>query len=638
MLLAIREKIMGFLGWVILGLIFVTFAFFGLESYLQSSNQTYAARVNDVEISLGQLDKAYSNLNAQMRQRLGKNYDPDAIDESKVRSAALQQLVDGELLSQTTEAAGFSASEAAIAAYINDIDVFKEDGAFSKEKYNRVLGFQGMSPGYFEWEISRELRGNQLQSGITRTAIATSRDLSRAYSLESQQRRFDTIVIPAASVAADVTVSDDEITAHYEANAGRYRTNEQASVQYIELNAATLDLPAGFTDEQLQAEYDANAEKYVNPEQRHARHILIAAPQEKDAIVEAAIKADEIYERLQNGGDFAAVAGEVSDDPATAASGGDLGFFSRGLMTDKFDDAVFAMQVGEISEPVQTDFGFHIIELLEVRPEEASPLADVRDELVASLQKADRENRYYELYDQLANLSYEQPDNLQAAADATGLQLQQSELLTRDGGPGIGENPAVVAAVFSDDVLVNGNNSELIEIGEDHVVVLRILEHVESQAIPLEVVRDNVIADVRQAKIRNLLEQRAAEYMDALRSGELDFDKVAGMAGSEVTVNPLLARNAVSPERVVLDKAFSIRAPRDGGTEYTGLFDAAGDYVLLALHEVRDGVLETLPEAQRRIIGRGLSQIIGMGEMQLVRDMIKADADVVIPAADEDGI
>ena len=256
MLLAIRERIMGFLGWVILGLIFIAFAFWGLDSYLQSSAATFAARVNDVEISQRQLDRAYQALATRLRENLGNDLARAGLDEEILRKRALQSLISDELLLQAADASGFDVDDGLVAAEINSIDAFRKDGRFSKELYERVLGYEGMSPGYFEWSLKRELIASQLKTGIALTAAATESDFSRIYRLEGQQRRFDHLLLPASLVADRVTISDADIEAYYNDNKPQFMTAEQVRLQYLELNAAELALESTVDEAQIEALYE----------------------------------------------------------------------------------------------------------------------------------------------------------------------------------------------------------------------------------------------------------------------------------------------------------------------------------------------------------------------------------------------
>jgi peptidyl-prolyl cis-trans isomerase D len=636
MLLAIRERIMGFLGWVILGLIFIAFAFWGLDSYLQSSAVSYAARVNDAEISLRQHDNAYQTLVQRVRESVGKDYEKAGYDEDTLRKQALQRLITDELLVQAADSAGFSVGDAMIAAQINSIEAFRQDGKFSKELYQRVLGYQGMSPGLFEWTLKRELIANQLKNGIALTAAATDQNFSRLYRLDGQQRRFDYLRLPADLVSDQVSISEADLEEYYAKHTAEFMSREQARIQYVELDAAEIRLDSTVDEAQIEALYAEQTERFVVPEERRARHILVSTPDSGEEAVNAARdKVQQVVERLDAGEDFAALAAELSDDPGSAAAGGDLGFFGPGVMTPTFEQTVFAMNVGERSKPVKTDFGFHVIELLEIKQEQRTPLAEVRDELVRELQSEERADVFYEQSDMLANIAFEQPDTLEGVAEALELEINESDWIGRDGGPGIGGDDAIVEAVFGVDVLQNGNNSTPIEIGENHVVVLRILEHQEARPRPLDEVSELVSEAVRTRELRTLLEEQGKGYLARLQQGEITLAAIAGDHALTTESHPLLKRNAPGADRAILQQAFSMVPPQDDKPVYSGLLLPQGDYALLALYEVRDGAVSDLEDKQHTLARRGLSRILGASDVQMILDGLENQASIDIPEKDD---
>jgi peptidyl-prolyl cis-trans isomerase D len=632
MLLAIRERIMGVVGWIVLGLLFVTFLFFGLNSYLTSSAENYAARVNDAEISPAEHQRAYEQLVARMRQMLGEAYDPEQFDESLLKSNALTKLINEELILQTADDEGFAASDRLVAAQISAVEEFKKDGVFSKERYAQMLRYQGMSPGQFEWRLQREVISNQLKAGIILTASSTEDDLRRAYALQGQLRRFNYLVLPAASVEDSLEITDSDIEQYYPDHPDECMTEEQVRVAYLELNATELDVDRVVTEEEIAARYDEQSDDFVTPEQRRARHMLITATGDTAEDIEAArAKAEQVIERLEQGEEFAAVAAETSDDTASVSAGGDLGFFGRDIMVPEFEAAAFSMDKGERSQPIQSSFGFHVIELLEIEAEVATPLEEVRDELVASLLEADRNDLFYEQSETLSNIAFEQPNSLQGIVDALGLEIQESDWVTRAGGNGIAENSGVVEAAFSDDVLKNGYNSQAVEISEDHIVVVRLLEHQEAALQALEDVREQVHAALRVVKIRAMLEEKGQRLLAELRSGAIDLASLAENEDLEPGTTNLLLRNSEIPSRALVSKAFALPGKASDSPVYEGMHLPEGDYALLELQEVQDGKYDELPEAGRKQVWRSLNEIQGTNEMLMVISELKAQADIQMP-------
>jgi len=631
MLLAIRERVMGIVGWVLLGLLAIAFSFFGLNWYFQADSRTYAVTVNDVDVSLGEHQRTYQLLRSRMQSLMGEAYDPARIDEAALKKNALEQLIREQLLLQEAEAEGFLVSKQLVAAQIDSVDAFKDEGVFSKQKYETALRLQGMSPGEFEWRLSRELTTKQITNGIVQTAQATPAMLDAVYRLQGQQRHFRYLKLPLARYQDQVQPSDEEVQQYYEAHGTEFMTPERIRVQYLELKADELEVIGDVDEADLQALYQEQSERYVTEEERRARHILIqVAGDADDETIEAArARAATALERLASGESFEALAAELSDDPGSAANGGDLGFFGKGMMVPEFESVAFGLEKGERSEIVRSAFGFHIIEVTDIKPEVVKPFAEVRDELVEELLAGQRSDRLYDLSEQLSNLAFEQPDTLEGAAQALDMEIKTSEWLTREGGTGIGEHADVIAAAFTEDVLNNGNNSEPVEVADDHLLVLRVLDHERAAAVPLDSIRDEVRAKVHDEKARTLARTRGEDLLASLKSGT-PLDEIAAAESLELQDSGLIDRRAVQPERTLVQEAFLMEPPGGGQASVTGLALGSGDYVLLALEEIRDGDLSALTDAEREQASRELSRIQGVAEMAALLDDLRSKAKIVI--------
>ena len=635
MLLAIRERIMGVVGWIILSLLVVAFAFFGLNSYLQTDVVNYAAVVNGEEISVAQQQRAFDALRTRLQEQLGQAYDPALIDENLLKENSLQQLINQMLLVQAADAEGLAASSEQVAININSVDAFKVDGVFSKERYEQILGYQGIRPAEFEQSLKRDIISSQLTQGIGATAAAPEQILSQAYILEGQQRRFKYLLLPLQTFIASATVSDEEIGNYYESHSDAFMTPERVRAQYLELNAATIKSATEVDEQAIQALYDEQADKYVVPEERHARHILIqlSADADEDAKAAALEKANSIVSRLDDGEDFAVLAKELSDDPGSASSGGDLGFFSRGLMTPEFETAVFELQAGELSKPVKSAFGFHIIELVEIKPEVATPLAEVRDELVNQLLSAERGDLFYEESETLSNLAFEQPDSLQGAADELDLEIKTTDWVSADAGSGIAEHKNIREALFSEDVLDNGNNSAPVEIGADHIVVLHLLDRKEATLQPLDAVKEQIGILLKDEKARTLAETKGQLILGDLQGGAtVTMDSVAATESLEVQETPLINRNASDPAAAIIATAFAAEEPTTDQPVYEGALSASGDYIIIALEEVVAGDFSALPPVAREQLWGNLNKVHGAAEMAAVLNILKAQASIDIPS------
>ena len=632
MLLAIRERVMGLVGWVLLGILGIAFSFFGLNWYFQGDSRIFAATVNDVDIPLGEQQRAYQLLRARVQERLGDAYDPALINEAALKKSALDQLIREQLLLQEAEAAGFAVSPQLVAARIGAVQGFQEDGQFSKERYERALRLQGMNPSEFEWRLSREMLTQQIINGIAGTATPTTATADRAYELQKQQRRFSHLTLPIDRFTAKVEISDGDISAWYDGHLDGFMTPERVRVQYLELRAENIEVPGEIDEETLLQLYDEQPDRFITPEERQARHILVSLPGDADdeTIAAARAEAGAILQRLDEGEDFAELAKAESDDPGSAGNGGDLGFFGRGLMTPEFEQAVFELEKGGRSDIVRSPFGFHIIELTDIRAEVAQPFEEVRAELVAEYLAEQRSELFFDRSELLANLVFEQPDTLQAAADALDLEVQTSDWLTRAGGTGIGEHPQVAAMAFQADILEGGANSEPVEIAAEHLVVIRNLEHEPATPRPLDEVRDEVRQQLLDSRARELARGHGDTLLARLRDGTPLADIATGEE-LELADSGLIDRQSQTAERRLIQEAFLLPAPATDSISATGITLASGDYVLLQLHEVQPGDTAGLSDADRGRLRQGIGRIQGLSETAALVEELRGRAIITIP-------
>jgi peptidyl-prolyl cis-trans isomerase D len=637
MLQAIRDKAMGVLGWIVIGLIIITFALFGLGSYLQDKSQVFVAKVNDVEISPRELQLAYQQQRARMEQMLGDAYNPALIDDQMLKRTALNGLIQRQLLLQAAEEDGMLVSDQLLAARINAVPAFQQDGSFSEEKYQLLIRQQGRLPAEFEYETRRMLQTEQLVNGLSQTAFVTRDELDRAYRLQDQRRDFSYLIISSESFKAKVEISDEQIKQYYEQHSEKFITPERVRLAYLRLTAEALSENIQVDDEELVAYYEEKKESLLTQEQRQASHILIqlAAGADEETVNRVKAEAEDLLKQIRNGSDFAELARQHSDDPGSAAQGGDLGFFARGAMVPEFDKTVFSMEVGDVSEPVHTQFGFHIIKLTEVRGSEIPALDKVREELIAELKQRGVSDLYYEQFEQLSDVSYENPDSLDAAADALGLEVQTSDWLTASGGPGIGEHPKVVVIAFSEDVLEAGNNSEPIEVGDNDAIVVHVEQRQAAQATPLDTVREQIVEELRQQQAVEQAQTRGEELMQQLKQGALmedldDTDYITSHKAEGVTRATAADHNAE-----VVRAVFKLGRPQEGASIDKGFKLNNGDYTVVLLTGVSDADPASMQEAARSQLERGLENMRRSVMVSSMTADLRARANIVIPEESE---
>lgn len=627
MLLAIRERVMGIVGWVLLGLLAIAFSFFGLNSYLTDNSSLYAASVDDVEITQQQHQRAYRRLKNRMEKMLGENYNPALINEEYLKRTSLESLIVSQLLMAESDNQKFATSDRLIAETLNGVDAFKEDGLFSREKYERTLRLQGVTAQEFEWQVVGEDRINQFRKGIVNTSTSTRDALDRTFRLTGQLRNFDYVVIPTANYESEVTVSQDEIEEYYKANQQQFLTGEQLNLRYIELVSSDLSSDTPLSDDELLVLYEERIELYTVPEERKARHILIGlSPDATDAeAAKAKAKAENLQIQLVEGASFEALAREHSDDPVSAGNGGDLGYFGKGVMVPEFEDVAFQIVKGETSKIVKSAFGYHIIRVDDIKGGEVTPFDEVKEELIASVIDEELDDLFYERSDLLANLVYENIDSLEPAADELGLEIKDTGWIKRSGGEGIGQYRQIVDAAFSGELLLDGHNSEVIEVEDGHVVVVRVNEHRAAEVQALEEVKDRVEVSIKRQKLVMMAADTGQAMLKELRTG-VDFHELAEKSGFSATNSGLVTRGDPGTSRELLRVAFQLAYPEKEHPVPMVFALESGDYAVLSLLDVKEGDPDGISDEARKKLLAELSQNQGMNEMAAVIDYLKSSA------------
>ncbi|MDJ0863296.1 MAG: SurA N-terminal domain-containing protein [Gammaproteobacteria bacterium] len=624
MLQGIRDRAQGVLMWIIVGLIIATFALWGIHQYFGPDANVVVAKINDRELTLPEFQDAYQRQRFRLQAMLGPQFDLGRLDDSRLKRETLQQMIDQEVILQSAAAHGLRVGDEQLALQIRAISAFRADGGFSQAQYESWLRNQGYSPGYFEHNFRRSLLTDQLQSAVASSALVTEAAVDQALRLQEQTRDFAYLLVPMSAFRNQVEITEDEIRSYYESRRASFVNPEQVSVEYLVLSRATIAEQMSIEQSELERRYEEQKANYVAAEQRRASHILIAAAQDAPAgeVAAAEKKAQELRQRLTAGESFEELAKAESDDPGSAELAGDLGYFSRGVMDKPFEDAVFAMQSGEISDPVRSSFGFHIIRLDGIQAGDVKPLSEVQEQVRRELQLEKAEHLYFEQAEQLANLAFENPDTLEIAAETIGLEAKESEFFSRGGGPGILADRKVVAAAFAEEVLVNGNNSEPLELTNGRIVVLRVKEHRPPTDRALEEVRDEIVSLLTDDKAREMAMAQGQLSLKALREGA-DAESIAKEHDLKWNLREAVARTDSSMPAVVVKRAFQLSRPSPGESVYGSTVLPSGDFALISLTAVQDGEpsasSKAARDALRASLERGLGEEVFSGFLQALR-------------------
>jgi len=632
MLHFIRERAQGWVAWVIVGLLIIPFALWGITEYFDNSGKLVAANVNGVEISQREFQQNFYEQRGRMQQMLAGQYDAQLFDP-QIKRRVMNDLVDRELLLQNAADMGYQISDQTVVATIHSIGVFHEDGIFSTDLYKQQVQAQGQSPASFERRVKRMMTSGQLPDGLTSTVLITNAELDAVIKLEEQKRDFQYFVLASGSYEDKAVATEEAIYSYYEKHADQFMTTERLRVEYLELDIANLTSDEEPTEEDLRDYYNANDSQFKVEEERQASHILIQIDEssDEDAVNSARDKATGLLDKIKAGESFDVLAKDNSDDPGSAELGGDLGYFGRGTMEDAFEETVFSLEEGGVSALVLTSFGYHIIKVTGIRPGTSKAFEDVRDEIKASFNKDAAEKKYFDLADQLTNMAYETPDSLIEVSETLELELKESPFFARQGGAGIFANPRVAAMAYSDDVLKQGYNSEPIELGENHVLVLRILEHQKADQRPLAEVKDQVTTSLLQETSREAAKMAGEKAVQQLAAGDTPETVLKTVSASWEAAGDITRKDRTSKAKPsIIKQAFKMQHPTDVSQRFGGIALPSGDYAVIALKKVTDGTPSSLDEAARETLKRRLASDQGMNAQTQALAVFKANAKINI--------
>lgn len=596
MLQAIRDRVTGVVAFIILGLLAVPFLFFGVDSYTRDVPQDVIAEVGDQTITITEFQTEFSRYRAQLRNQLGENYNDLEVNRPERRREYLEQMIDQRLLAGYAQELGLTISPATLLEVIRGVPAFQINGQFDQEIYRQRLQASGQSVQRFEQELRRDLLLQELPAAVSGSSFVSDSDVDDWLRIQQQERDVALMEIDSAPYRDPEAVSDDAIAEYYEANTSQFMRPEEITVEYVELDTQAMTSTEALEEDELRARYEAVKARFITAEERRAAHILITAGNERSE-AEAEALATDVRERLAAGEAFETLAEEVSEDPVSAVDGGDLGWLEPGIIDDAFDEVLFAMEPGTISDPVQSEFGWHVIRLDDVREPRGQTFEEARDEIAEELRAERAEELYFELSERLVDLVYADPTGLEAIAEDLGLELQTAGPYSRFSAEGVLAEPAVLEAAFSDLVLVERQASEPVEVGDSHAVVVRVTEHQPSMPRELELVSN----EIRQRLARDAAQEAAREYGEALiervRSGGEALAEVAEAESLELQERTVTRRD-FDLSGAVREGIFRMAEPTDGETRYE-LIDRGQGWTLAALSGATPGDPSGADEAQR---------------------------------------
>ena len=620
---AFRDLVRGWLGKALLALLMVPFAIVGIESYFVGGKAAPAATINDEDIDQNELDRSVDQQRQRILASMGENPDASRIDLPVLRQEVLKSLIDRAVLSQQAKKAGFLIDDATIARLIQETPAFQENGAFSQSRYEQMLRNIGEDMVNFPAKAKKEIAVSQLASGITQTSFVSAKELDALSALDNQKRDVHVVMVTAAPYLTSVQVSDDEVNKYYKANTAKYTSDEKVSVDYLVLGAELFTDKVLLTDADVDARYAEKVKALESNEQRRASHILINIDDKtKDA--DALAKVKGLEKRIQAGEDFGTLAKEFSQDQGSATNNGDLGFASKGMFVPEFEKTLYGLKVNEVSAPVKTQFGYHIIKLLEIQKAPVPSMAEIRPSLEADVRAAKSEELYAEAVEKMDALAYESSD-LKEGAKQYSMTLQTSPLFSKNGGEGLAGNRKVVQAAFSDDVLKEGKNSSALALDDKHSVWIHVNQHEPSRVKPLAEVSADIKSALQLDKASLLAKAQADAMAKAINSGK-SAAEVAASYKVQWLDFAAVARTANAPAMDLLKVAF--RLPNPKVNTWTAESAAvAKDYAVVALSKIDLGA-STLTDDQKKQFMASLATARGQQELQDYVVYLRASAKI----------
>lgn len=623
MLERIREGSQGPWAMGILVLIIFSFVFAGVGSYINSSASGAAANVNGEEIGLDELERAYQNERARMESQFGDAFAALASDTTYLqnfRQGILDRLVGEKLLDQAAQELGLRVSDEQIKLAIVAMQEFQVDGKFDNDRYLAILRQAGFQTNNFRDYMRVDMVRRQLSQSLMGTEFALSSETEAAYLMQQQTRDIRYLNVPAAKFSEKVDISDDKISTYYQSNITQFDTEQKVSLSYVELMLDDLLPTVVVNDDELEEYYQQNINDYSTYEERQAAHILFESEVQDDAIL---ANAEEVLAKIQSGEDFADLAKTFSSDTFSAENGGDLGWFAKGIMDPAFEDAAFTLaNKNDVSGVIKSEFGYHIIKLTDIKPKQVKDFENVKDEITLKVKTFKAENLFYEISQRVAEVAFEMPENIDEVADVAGKSIITTGLFSRSEAPKAVSNPIILASAFSFELIEDAVNSEVLELGSNHIMVVRVAEHMPERTKALV----EVYEQIKQTLSARAAQQAARDWALEIKT-DLSASADVNAKLDELELNweekQGVARNDTTLSQTLVDALFKLSA---ADTSVVDL--VTGDIGLVQLTQVN-----TASEANNQQLSSLNSRLSSDKSQKLystVIDSLKAQADIEI--------
>ncbi|MCC6923293.1 MAG: SurA N-terminal domain-containing protein [Nitrosomonas sp.] len=608
---------------IVLFLAVLPFMFWGVQSYRSDGSEGYVASVDGDEIKRREFEQALRDHQSRIRAMFGGNFDSAMLDSYEIKDSVLERLIQQRLLFKEAVSNGFTVLDSHLVNEIKQIPDFQVDNQFSKKQYETLLRNNGLSPLDFEAGKRQELLLEQLLDGYSENNFVSSNVVNKFLYLSEVQREIEQKQIRPEDFFTEIEPTEDQIAAYYNDHQADFYLPERVRVEYIVLSFDALADNEVVSEDAVLNYYQTHQQEFGQAEERKASHILIsvsaaAAEEEKKRALE---KAEDVLEQVQQNPErFTALAEEYSDDPGSASQGGDLGFFGRGVMVKAFEEVIFDMQPGEIRGPVETDFGYHIIQLTEIKEATTADLEEVRNQIEKNLKIEMVGSIFGEAVEDFGNTVYEQNDSLQPAADKFELTVQQSEWITRNSAESaMLQNPDLLAAIFSDDAILKKHNTNSIEVAPNTFVSARILEHRQETSQSLSIVSDEIVERLKKQLAAEKALKRGEEMLAGLVSGKADT--IEWSESKRVSYMQSQDLNQDTIREIFKTDASTLPA-------YVGIANPEGGYSLIRISKIIEP--KAVAEDNRTNFSRQLQQMMAQEETAAYLNGLRQRYDVIV--------
>ena len=619
MLQDIREKSLGIIGKVIIGLIIAVFALFGVESIIGGFTQPpSAASVNGEEITQFQLDQNIQNLMASI------GGDLNGIDSSFLESIALNQLVEETLLRQNAINKSMAISPSQIDRNILATESFQINGVFNSDLAVRTMATQGLTVPMYRQSLEQRMLMSQLASAYTGSSFITDVELERFAKLSTQTRDFRYLSVTMGTRTLGTPVSDDEITAYYNNNSEQFAEEESLIIEYVLLDKSAISAELQTDVAELRQQYELERLEFEGSSEKRASHILfeVGSTNSEDVAIELAA---DTKSRIDAGEEFSDLAMELSIDAVSAEEGGDIGFTDGTAFPVEIEEALNLLELNEVSSPVVSEFGVHLVKLTQAEDNSFPDFEEARDRIERELTNSEVERLYSERLQDLANLAFETGDLL-TIEEQLALDIRETEPTPRSGGTGIFSNLDLVNAAYSDEVLLDGNNSDVVELSDSQSAVVRALTYREASILPLEEVEAEIAVILRTEMERNSVQELGSELVSALEEN-LPIDELLAENDLQWIEELEVERNSFAVNREIVNEVFSLPVP-DSELNRSDITLSNGTFVVIELTQVNEGSVDAIPEEQVTTLIESVKTDLGNNDFQAYMSSLRESSDI----------